>query len=81
MVRLMIKGCLSGVIGKKNKKFGLGLQYNNLTTLNYNPTCVYECVGKAEVVHSVEREEMVEELFTLVLTSQERVTLVQAPVT
>ncbi len=38
-----------------------------------------ECVCEAEEVDSVERQEMVEELFSLIFTSQEGVSLVQAP--
>lgn len=36
-------------------------------------------VGKAEVVHSVEREEMVEELLLLIITAQESVALIEFP--
>lgn len=38
-----------------------------------------EDVGKAEVVHSVEREEMVEELLLLIITAQESVALIEFP--
>lgn len=38
-----------------------------------------EDVGKAEVVHSVKREEMVEELLLLIITAQESVALIEFP--
>lgn len=39
-----------------------------------------EDTGKAEVVNSIEREQMEEELLLLLLTAQEGVTFVQLPV-
>lgn len=38
-----------------------------------------EDIGKAEVVHSVEREEMVEELLLLIITAQESIALIEFP--
>lgn len=38
-----------------------------------------EDVGKAEVVHSVERKEMVEELLLLIITAQESIALIEFP--
>jgi len=36
-------------------------------------TCCCECLGEAVIVNSIERQQMIQELFTFIFTAQKRI--------
>ena len=55
------------------------LVYRNRETDRGWLTCVSEGVGEAEEIHSIEGQQMIQELLSLIFTPQESVALVQSP--
>ena len=43
-------------------------------------TCIAEGIGEAEIVDSVQREQVVQELLPLIFTTEKTVALVETPV-
>ncbi len=70
--------CLTSRLDLRGKIRG-ALVYSVCREILVTLTNCGEDVGKAEVVHRVEREEMVEELLFLIITAQESVALIEFP--